>query len=182
MLDKFNTVKKAVIQHCDKLEFSICEDTNKMQQLKKQNQHPDIIYTKFIRNQNTINQLSKRIENNKSLLNIWQDVLSIVRNIDNTESSSVHSFTTKDKKEIREGNVIVLHKKETNKPEAVGIVCFGEIPSSMSLYVGFYIKWLPVGIITYRNDVLFWLNYETDKEYINWYKSANECPIDINSH
>lgn len=86
MNDKFQILKSAVIKRVEKYNSTIEEDKTKLQQLKRQNLHPDIIYSKFIRNSNTINQLSERIKTNERCIKVWKEVLNMIEGIERSDT------------------------------------------------------------------------------------------------
>lgn len=82
MNDKFQILKSAVIKRVEGYNSMIENDKTELQQLKRQNLHPDIIYSKFIRNSNTINRLSERIKTNERCVKVWKDVLNMIEGIE----------------------------------------------------------------------------------------------------
>ncbi|MBQ7818596.1 MAG: hypothetical protein IJ341_02745 [Bacteroidales bacterium] len=88
------------------------------------------------------------------------------------ETVSQLAYITDEFKDVYKNDIIALYKNGCNSPEAVGVVRFGEIPGGTALHIGFYIDWLHIGKTSFRNDLLYWLNYKSDKDYIEFCGTA----------
>lgn len=88
------------------------------------------------------------------------------------ETVSQLAYITDEVKDVYKNDIIALYKNGCNRPEAVGVVRFGEIPGGSALHIGFYIEWLHIGVMSYRNDLLYWLNYKSDEEHIEFCGTA----------